>query len=349
MPLSNDLISQFVKVTKDKVPDKSETIVYGTVQESKAPNGLNYVKIDGSELLTPISSTTVVSANDRVTIMIKNHSAIVTGNLTSPAARSADTVDVEKLNAQKARIDTLESSNVTIQGTLEANAADINTLKADRITASQVAATYATIDNLDAAKGRIAALESDHITASEVAATYATIDNLDAAKGRISVLESDYISSTVVAATYATIASLDVEKGRITTLETEKLSAADIEGLYANIDFSNISKATMGEFYANSGLIQNVVVGDSTITGKLVGVTISGDLIEGNTVKAEKLVIKGTDGLYYKLNTDGVTTEAEQTNQNSLDGSVIKAKSVTATKINVTDLVASMPQSAGLT
>ena len=78
---------------------------------------------------------------------------------------------------------------------------------------------------------------------------------------------------------------------------------------------------------------------NGTITGNLIGVTISGDLIEGNTIVAEKLVIKGDDGLYYKLNTDGVTTESEQTDYNSLNGNVIRAKSVTAEKINVSDLV----------
>lgn len=301
MALSNDLISQFVKITKDKTKTKGESIVYGTVQKSVAPNGLNYVKIDGSDLLTPISSTTVISADDRVTIMIKNHSAVVTGNLTSPAARATDTVDVSKLNAQSARIDILETVDTTIQGKLDVNIAEINTLKADNATIK---------GTLQANTADIQTLQADRITASQVSATYATIENLNS------------------------------EKARIDTLETTKLSADDIEGLYANIDFSNISKATMGQFYANSGLIQNVVVGDSTITGKLVGVTISGDLIEGNTVKAEKLVIKGTDGLYYKLNTDGVTTEAQQTNENSLNGSVIKAKSVTASKVNVTDLVA---------
>lgn len=301
MALSNDLISQFVKVTKDKTEAKSETIVYGTVQESIAPNGLNYVKIDGSDLLTPVSSTTVISANDRVTILVNNHTAVVTGNLTSPAVRKEDAVDVSKLNAQTARINELETANAAIEGTLTANSADIETLKTNTATIS----------------GKVTANEAE-----------------------IADLKSTSVSAEVISSTYATIASLNTQKGRIDTLETEKLSAADIEGKYANIDFSNISKATMGQFYADSGLIQDVVVGDSTITGKLVGVTISGDLIEGNTVKAEKLVIKGTDGLYYKLNTDGVTTEAQQTNQNSLDGSVIKAKTITATKVNVSDLVA---------
>ena len=41
---------------------------------------------------------------------------------------------------------------------------------------------------------------------------------------------------------------------------------------------------------------------------------------------ADKLVVKGENGLYYKLNTDGVTTETEQTEYNSLNGSVITAK-----------------------
>ena len=116
--------------------------------------------------------------------------------------------------------------------------------------------------------------------------------------------------------------------------------ASDAEIKYANINFSNIGKAAIEYFYSTSGLIKNVVVGDQTITGELVGVTIKGDLIEGNTIVADKLVIKGTDGLYYKLNTDGITTEAEQTDYNSLNGSVIRAKSVTAEKIAVSDLVA---------
>lgn len=117
-----------------------------------------------------------------------------------------------------------------------------------------------------------------------------------------------------------------------------KSETADIK--YANIDFSNIGKAAMEYFYAHSGLIKNVVVGNQQITGELIGVTIKGDLIEGNTIVAEKLVIKGDDGLYYKLNTDGMGVEAEQTEYNSLNGSIIRAKSITATKIAVDDLVA---------
>ena len=54
MSLSSDLISEFVKVTKDDEKPKSETIVYGT---TVVYDGSTYVKLDGSELLTPVSTT----------------------------------------------------------------------------------------------------------------------------------------------------------------------------------------------------------------------------------------------------------------------------------------------------
>lgn len=139
---------------------------------------------------------------------------------------------------------------------------------------------------------------------------------------------------------YATIENLEAEKANIKKLETDKLDVKSADVKYAQIDFANIGKAALEQFFSKSGLIENVVVGDQQITGTLVGVTILGDSIKGGTVIADKLVIKGEDGLYYKLNTDGNTVEKEQTDYNSLDGGVIRAKSITATKIAVDDLVA---------
>lgn len=139
---------------------------------------------------------------------------------------------------------------------------------------------------------------------------------------------------------YADIKKLEAVEGDIKNLKSDKLDATDADIKYAQIDFANIGKAALEQFFAKSGLIENVVVGDQQITGTLVGVTILGDSIKGGTVIADKLVIKGKDGLYYKLNTDGNTVEKEQTDYNSLDGGVIRAKSITATKIAVDDLVA---------
>ena len=237
MGLSNELIRQFVQITNDKKRVSTESILYGTViLKDDGP----YVKLDGSDVLTPVSSTADVKDGERVTVLLKNHSAIVTGNVSSPSASSKD----------------LQETNKNIA-------------------------------------------EFEEVTTNRFRANEADIDELS----------------------------------------TNKLDANQADIKYAQIDFANISKATMEYFYAQSGLIKDATIGDGTITGHLVGVTISGDLIEGNTIKAEKLVIKGTDGLYYKLNVNAESTAAEQTD-NSLNGSILRAKSVTAEKISVKDLVA---------
>ena len=89
MDLSNDLISQFVKITNDSsTKNKSkEATVYGTAVEYEDQM---YVKIDGSDLLTPISTTADIKDGDRVTVMIKDHNATITGNITSPSASSTE-------------------------------------------------------------------------------------------------------------------------------------------------------------------------------------------------------------------------------------------------------------------
>lgn len=85
MELSSDLISQFVKITNDKTEDKKETTVYGTIIDIKDKI---YVQLDGAEEPTPVSTTADVLPGERVTVMIKNHAATITGNLSSPAART---------------------------------------------------------------------------------------------------------------------------------------------------------------------------------------------------------------------------------------------------------------------
>lgn len=85
MGLSSELISQFVKITNDSKEKPKESTVYGTVKSS---DGNLLVQLDGSSLLTPVISTANMKDGDRVTVMIKNHSAIVTGNVSSPSASS---------------------------------------------------------------------------------------------------------------------------------------------------------------------------------------------------------------------------------------------------------------------
>lgn len=349
MALSSELISQFVKATKDdSSKDNNESTVYGTVKEY---NGKKYVQLDGSDLLTPISSTTDTKADERVTVMIKNHTATVTGNISSPAARTddvqeigskisefevviADKVDTKELNAERARIDNLVSENVIIRGELDANTANIKELTADSVKVN---------DTLTAHKADIEDLQAKNATIEgTLTAHKASIDDLTADNVTInSTLNAHKANIDDLTADNATIkGNLTAAEANIEDLKANKLSVTDAELKYANVDFANINQAAVEKLFTDSGIIKDLIVSEGKITGELVGVTIKGDLIEGNTIVADKLVVKGSDGLYYKLNTDGVTTESEQTEYNSLNGTVIQAKSITATKIAVDDLVA---------
>lgn len=298
MQLSADLVSKFVKATKD-TKTQDGTTMYGTVVMQ---NGTPYVRLDGSEILTPVTSMADVHSLERVMVLVKDHTATIMGNISSPSARSDDVKALTEVVADKASIGDLKAIN-----------ADIENLKADNVEIS---------DKLTATEADIKDLEADNVTINE---------KLTANNASIKELEVDNVSIHE---------KLTANDATIEELQTGKLDAKLADIKYAQIDFANIGKAALEQFFAKSGLIENVVVGDQQITGTLVGVTILGDSIKGGTVIADKLVIKGEDGLYYKLNTDGNTVEKEQTDYNSLDGGVIRAKSITATKIAVDDLVA---------
>lgn len=94
MSLSSNLISQFAKITNDTSKrEKGTTITYATAIRR---GDIMYVKLDGSDVLTPVSSTVSVRDGERVTVMIKNHIATITGNITSPAANSEDNSDAAR-------------------------------------------------------------------------------------------------------------------------------------------------------------------------------------------------------------------------------------------------------------
>lgn len=345
VPLASELVSQFVKSTRDTTQKQTETTVHGT---TVMYNGRLYVRLDGSDLLTPVSTTADVAPDERVNVLIKNHTATVTGNISSPAARTDDVQEiggkVEEAAKEITEFQTIMAGKVTATD-LEAINATIESLKA----------TVANIDNLEAINADIENLQAkyaklEYVDADTINALNADIDNLVARIAEIGDLSAedleainadiDNLKAYNADFTYVSADVLEAIKASIKELDVKKLSATEADLKYANIDFANIGEAAIENFFSKSGIIGDLVVDDGHVTGTLVGVTIKGDLIEGGTVVADKLVIKGDDGLYYKLNTDGETVAAEQTEYNSLSGSIITAKSVTAEKINVSDLVA---------
>lgn len=345
MALSNDLVRQFAKVTNTKTKTKSESTVYGEVV---AYGGSNYVKIDGSDLLTPVETSVAMKPGERVTVLIKDHTAIVTGNLSDPSASSVVVGQVgetaanatnkvqkfETVMAGTISTDELMAINATI-GKLQAVTAEIGNLTAINATIEDLRAKYADIDRIDA---------------DVVNALNADIDNLHALFADITDLKTEHLEAINASIaqlkgynaefTYVSAEKLEAVKADIKELDVGKLDAASADIKYADIDFANITEAALEKLFSESGIIEDLVMSEGHVTGKLVGVTIVGDLIEGGTVKADKLVVLGEDGLYYKLNVNAEKVSTEQTEYNSLHGSIITAKSITAEKVRVDDLVA---------
>ena len=334
MDLSRNIIKRYVQVASpEKITSNSET-VYGTVVNE---GETLYVKIDGSNILTPVSSTIDIKANDRVLVLVKNHEATVIGSPSSPTARLeelkklddkitefdtviADKVGTSELVAIQASIDDLQATDVEITGRLTTNEGRIDNLTTENTTIN----------------GKLTAYQAD---IEELKTGKADVGTLEAVRADINLLEADHASFKTATADNFTAVNASIE-----SLEASKLTAESADIRYAKIDFANINQAAVEKIFSESGIIEDLIVSDGKITGELVGVTIKGDLIEGNTIQADKLVVKGSDGLYYKLNIEGGATTTEQVSeedlQNGLSGSIIVAKSITANQIAVDDLVA---------
>lgn len=398
MALSHEVVSQFAKLVDNK-PKKDEGVtVKGTY---KIIGDIEYVQLDGSDVLTPVESTVEAKTGERVQVLIKDHFATVTGNISSPAARSkdvkdlADTVDEQgntiqqmdntiiqqgnsiiqmntsinqhettinqhdtKINQQGDQIVSINNTIISQGNSIEANhnaiIAQGNTIDEmnDTITShgNSITSMNNTIqqhDNKINQNSNTISQQGNTITQQGNKIT--EIDNTVKTQGNTIVAQGNTIDAhgTQLTTHGSQITILNsgfvIKDGVLTGLSevvVNKLKSDTLDTGYAKIDFANIKMAAVQKLFTESGIIKDLIVQEGAITGELVGVTLKGDLIEAGTLVADKLVIKGSDGLYYKLNTTGETVEAEQTIENSLNGSVITAKSITASKIQVTDLVA---------
>lgn len=349
MDLSNDLISQFVKITNDGDVGSKESTVYGTTVEY---NGELYVKLDGSDLLTPVETTSDMQAGERVTVMIKNHGATVTGNITSPSANEgtvnkkvteavegiegkviteveiliADRVSTKQLDAELARIDTLIAGKATIEdleaidakienlevGNLEAVNAEIENLKANKADITELNAITANIEILDAEVADIQTLVNGNLTSDNILSFHITADKV--------TVDDAFISDAMIA---------NVNAGKITagTINTSLVSVQSEDG-------SLIINGSTQQFKDADGNVRIQIGRDSTgdFTFALYGADGQGQLINQNGITASAI----GDGLIVndmvadnaaisggKLDISSVITEINSDNSTTIKSSKI--------------------------
>lgn len=344
MALSKNLISQFVKVTNNSPKQAEYTYLYGTIVEY---GGSRYVRLDGSDLLTPYTSTVVVKTGERVRVSVGRHTATVTGNVSSPAARNDDVIDlservgnfdtliadkatIKDLEAQKARIDELTADNVTINNQLTANSADIKDLKAGNVTIT---------GRLDTTEANIKNLTADNVTIT---------GRLDANEVDIKTLTAESANIKELVAGKADIGDLNAATGRIDSLETKQIHTDEIVAKKADIDLANVNNAwiqngvikdgSIGSATIRDGAITNVKIADATIEAAKIK-SINADTITAGTIKTDRLIITGPDGedsIVKAINVANGVSEAE-----------VNSQKIQAASIDVVDLSAFKAKIAG--
>ena len=414
MALSNNLITQFAKAVNPETPKDEGTTLKGSY---KKINGVDYVQLDGSDILTPVETAVDASNDDRVQVLIKDHAATIVSNITSPAARSKDVRDLKaEVDEYGNTIQQMDNSivqqgNSIIQINNRVNEQN-NSINRHDTLINQHNDIISSMNNTIIAQGNSIEANNNAIiaqgnsidmmnnTITQHGDNITSINNVVNAQGNIINEHSNTINlyGNNITAINSNIQILDsgfkIENGVVTGLSRIVLDALESDTLstgYAKIDFANINMTAVSKLFSDSGIIKDLIVQEGKITGELVGVTIKGDLIEANTLKADKLVVLGQNGLYYKLNIDGIdnisTTQSSKfvltttepanwetnytdyyiidngeykhvtgqtvptwsantyyklssTYESGLDGTNIIAHSITADKVQVSDLVA---------
>ena len=366
MALSKNLISDFVKATTDDKKTAEETTLYGTIVEY---NGRKYVRLDGSDMLTPYTATVAAKAGERVRVSVGKHSATVTGNVSSPAARTGDVEElgqkvdtfdavvankatIKDLEVERARVDDLVADNVVIKKQLTADSAEIKDLKADNVDIKgKLTARDAEIDNLKANKidadvvsanyATIKSLEATQASVKELSANKANITDLTAATGRIDKLESKDIETDKLIAGKANITDLTAATGRIDNLESKNIETDKLVAKKADIDLANVNNAwinkgvlkdgSIGSAAIHEGAVTNAKIADATIEAAKIK-SINADSIVAGTIKTERLIITGPDGqdsIVKAINIANGVSEAE-----------VNGQKIQAASIDVVDLSA---------
>ena len=323
MGLSFDLISEFVKITNDKKESPKEGTVYATVVSG---TGGKYVKIDGSDLLTPMETTTDIEDGERVTLMIKDHKAVVTGNVTNPSASTGKVDKVtDSINSVSDRVGTFELvvADKVSTNELEAYKATIEVLIAGKATIEDLTATNAKIENLEVKNAEIENLVAEKATITDLEVVNATIDNLKAKDAEIENaviknLEATTADIKVLNADFAQIKTL--VNGNLTSdnilsfnLTSEKVTVDDAFIKDAMVDTISAAKINSGEINTNVVTIGSED-GGMLITGSTqqfkdkngnvriqIGKDASGDFT---------FVLYGEDGTGQLINQNGITASA---------------------------------------
>ena len=327
MGIDRSLLNEFVKITNDKKETK-QTQLYGTVVTQ---GNSKYVKIDGSEIITPVRSTTDIKDDERVIVKIDNHMATITGNMTNP---SVGNDRVEFTEGKIDRFDHLFAGNITAENIAA------NSITSDKILAGSITTDKLMAESIIADKIAADAIESKHIKADAIEAEHIKAGSIEAEHIKAGIIESDHISSgTITADKIATgtitagsgvisdgaigsaqISSLDVAKLESGTIDTSKIYIAGADG---HLQLKG-NRLQVFDGLGNRA-VERVSVGDVNGDGSKFGLRVRG--ADGETILLDE------NGVTSEGITDGSITNNKISDDANIDGAKLNINSVVS-KIN---------------
>lgn len=302
MELSNNLISQFAKLNS-KTNSTSGELVYGTtvMQGSKL-----FVNIDGSDTITPVVTTSDVKPGERVTVMIKDHSATIMGNITNPSAGTEEMGKVldeyDTIIAKIGNFELVVADKVSTEQ-LEAELAIIDNALIGKATIAELNAVKATIKDLDVSK-----LEADIANINQAIINKADITDLDAIHADIDLLEADVANINTLIGGHLTMDNI-----QSLVLTSSKVTVDNAFIKDAMIDRISASKINSGIINTNNVTIQSDD-GSMLLKGTLQQFKDSAGNVRiqlGKDAKGDfTFVLYGADGKGQILNQNGITASA---------------------------------------
>lgn len=300
--LTRDVLKDFADIVIDESNKDEEVTAYGTTVES---DGVDYVKLDGSSLLTPITTTTDIKPGERVLVLIKNHQAVIIGNSSNPSAGSQELNNLkETVNLDKATIKDLVANNVTINDSLKANSARIDSLEATNVEIN---------GKLMADRADITRLDTDKLNADEADIRYAKVDELRATSADVVKLNADYAKFKD-----ASVKRLDANEASIQDLDAKKLSAESADIKYLTIDNAKATYLQAGDFNAYKATVETLLAAKASV-----------EELEANYLK-----VANAEATYAKI----TELDALTGNFNTLNADLAKVEELVAKKASIEDL-----------
>ena len=290
MGLSYDLISEFVKITNDKQEKPKEGTVYATIVGS---GNEKYVKIDGSNLLTPMDTTTDIEDGERVTVMIKDHKATVTGNITSPSVSSGTVNTVvgnaigENFSVINSQIENLVAKDSYLENAYIENSTMVNS-KIENLEATDSRIENSVVENFNVVNGVV----------QDLKATNADIEILNADFAEIKTLVNGNLTSDNILAFKITADKVTMEDAFIKDAMIDSVSAAKI-----NAGRINTNEVTIGS--EDGGMLITGSTQQFTDKNGNVRIQIGKDATGDFT-----FILYGEDGQGQLINLNGLTATA---------------------------------------